>query len=396
MINLLTTSDDILKAVRSAMRRYQSFRWSVAWASSGFPLFDDLLKKRNRVSQLVVGTHFYQTHPDFLKAFLDDPKVRVVLQPSGVFHPKIYLFENSRDDWTCIIGSPNFTRAAFSINLEVAVQLDSTAASGGNINYDALRKLIDEHWKQGTPLNKEFLDPYRSIWNCKAPILGQLVGTYGGKGGKPIVSVKVLKLTWHEFVSQVKSEKYHALSQRIAVLRGARTYFQNNKHLSDLTKDERRRIAGLAGKDQGIDWGYFGSMKGAGWFWKAIDANDQHLSSSLDTIPSDGLVDQRDYEAFVEEFRKTAPNGDRLAIATRLLCMKRPDMFVCLDSKNRSGLCKAFGIAQSGMSYARYWSEVIDRVRDAVWWNAPRPSGSEEEEIWLGRTALLDALYYEE
>jgi hypothetical protein len=76
--------------------------------------------------------------------------------------------------------------------------------------------------------------------------------------------------------------------------------------------------------------------------------------------------------------------------------MKRPDMFVCLDSKNRSGLCKAFGIAQSGMSYARYWSEVIDRVRDAVWWNAPRPSGSEEEEIWLGRTALLDALYYEE
>ncbi len=64
--------------------------------------------------------------------------------------------------------------------------------------------------------------------------------------------------------------------------------------------------------------------------------------------------------------------------------------------RNRSGLCKAFGITQSHMSYARYWSEIIERVRDAVWWNAPRPSDIEQKEIWMGRTAFLDALYYEE
>ncbi len=136
-------------------------------------------------------------------------------------------------------------------------------------------------------------------------------------------------------------------------------------------------------------------MKGAGWFWTAIDRNDEHLSASLDAIPSDGLVGQNDFEAFVEQFKKASPTGDRVAVATRLLCMRRPDIFVCLDSKNRSRLCKAFGIKQSQMSYARYWSEVIERVRDAVWWNAPHPSNGEEEEIWLGRTAFLDALYYE-
>ena len=37
------------------MCRYQGFRWSVAWASSGFPLFDELLKKQNRLFQLVVA-----------------------------------------------------------------------------------------------------------------------------------------------------------------------------------------------------------------------------------------------------------------------------------------------------------------------------------------------------
>ena len=294
------------KALRRAMGRYERFRWSVAWASSGFPLFDELLKKRDRVSQLVVGTHFYQTHPDFLKVFVDDPNVRVVLQPSGVFHPKIYLFENSCDDWACIIGSPNFTGAAFSVNAEVAVHFDSTA-SGSSMNYDVLRKVVDEHWEKGKPLTKELLDPYRSIWNRKAQLLSQLAGTYGGKAGKPIVSVEVLRLSWLEFVSRVKSEKHHALGMRIDVLRGVRTYFQGKEHLAELGKAERRRIAGLAGDDQGVDWGYFGSMKGAGWFWTAIDTNDQDLSAALDGIPSNGLVGQSDYEAFIESFQKAAP-----------------------------------------------------------------------------------------
>jgi HKD family nuclease len=342
MIKLLSTTREMSKALQDAMQRYQHFRWSVAWASSGFTLFDDLIKKRNRVSQLVVGTHFYQTHPDFLKSFVDDPNVHVVLQPSGVFHPKIYLFENSRDDWACIIGSPNFTGAAFSLNAEVAAYFDSTS-SGSSVNYDALRKVIDEHWATGKPLTKELLDSYRPIWNRKKQLLGLLDGTYGGKGGKPIVLVRIVKLGWQEFVSQVKNEKEHALSHRIDVLRAARTYFNNNQHLADLGRGERRRIAGLAGEEEGIDWGYFGSMKARGWFWTAIDRNDQHLSASLDAIPSDGLVSQNDYEMFVERFKVACPDSSEIAVATRLLCMKRPDNFVCLDGKNRPRLCKHLG-----------------------------------------------------
>jgi phosphatidylserine/phosphatidylglycerophosphate/cardiolipin synthase-like enzyme len=200
-----------------------------------------LLKKRNRVCQLVVGIHFYQTHPDFLKVFVDDPNVHVVLQPSGVFHPKIYLFENSRNDWACIIGSPNFTGAAFSRNAEVAAHLDSTS-SGSSLNYDVLRRVIDEHWGKGEPLTKGLLESYWPIWKRKRQLLGQLDGMYGGKGGKPIVSVEILKLGWREFVSRVKNEKEHALNDRIGVLRAARTYFQKSQHLADMV---RANVAGL-------------------------------------------------------------------------------------------------------------------------------------------------------
>jgi hypothetical protein len=160
-------------------------------------------------------------------------------------------------------------------------------------------------------------------------------------------------------------------------------------------KPERRRIAGLVGLEQNIDWGYFGSMKGAGRFWAAIDRNDENLSLALDAIPQNGLVGQGDYASFVDQFMKAfKDNAERVAVATRLLCMKRSDTFVCLDSKNRSALCKEFGIIQSNMSFDRYWCEIIERVRDSVWWNASRPTLGNEDEIWLGRTAFLDSLYY--
>jgi hypothetical protein len=98
MASILANPNSLSKAIEKALGQYCQFRLSVAWASSQFPLFSKLLARKRNISQLVVGTHFYQTHPDFLKEFVDDPRARVVLQPSGVFHPKLYFFENSRED----------------------------------------------------------------------------------------------------------------------------------------------------------------------------------------------------------------------------------------------------------------------------------------------------------
>jgi PLD-like domain len=344
----------------------------VAWASTGFSLCSELIRKRNQIVQLVIGTHFYQTHPDFLENFVGDARVRVVFQQNGVFHPKIYLFENSRSDWACIVGSPNFTGAAFSSNVEVATYFDSASPELHAACGDLCR-VIDRHWGSGDPIDENKLAIYRSIWNRKIKLLGALAGTYGGKTGKPIVAVPIVTIGWQEFVTSVRAARNHPLSERLDVLRAAQTYFREKGHLSNLTRDERRRIAGLAGKVLGVDWGFFGSMKGAGWLWTIIDKNDENLSASLDAIPSEGLISQNDFEAFVERFKKAAPKkGDCVAVASRFLSMKRPDTFVCLDSKNRSLLCKAFGIPQSKMTYARYWNAVTERILDAVWWNAPR------------------------
>ena len=89
----------------------------------------------------------------------------------------------------------------------------------------------------------------------------------------------------------------------------------------------------------------------------------------------------------------TRPSG-ALATATRLLAMKRPDYFVCVDSKNRKGLCHAF-LVPTSVTLDDYWESFCMRIQQAAWWLVPEPKGTLERSVWRGRAAFLDALFYE-
>src|SRR5437879_64148 len=125
----------------------------------------------------------------------------------------------------------------------------------------------------------------------------------------------------------------------------------------------------------GVNFLWFGSMRGSGYFKQAINNNDQNLSLALDLIPTIGAISREAYLAYIDQFRKAFPKDDTLiATASRLLAIKRPDTFVCLDARNKAALCKAFGIKRS-VSYEEYWDSIIQRVNaEAAWWSAPPPS----------------------
>lgn len=394
-MKILTTSQTIAKTLQHLIVSHQRYRWAVAWASVGFALYDELLERQDRITQLVVGTHFYQTHPDFLDALVGHDGVRIVLQPSGVFHPKVYLFERGPSEWACVLGSNNFTGAALSTNVEAAVYFDHESANARE-QYKQLRGWLDQQWDVGTPLESDSVERYRSLWKRQARRLNKLSGTYGeSTKGKPPPVVELFSLSWEQFAKRVEEEDHHGLGQRLKVLAEARKRFRNYGSFSKMSDEKRRDIAGYAPEDV-LPWGYFGSMRGAGKFKHAVKTNNKHLSDALDSVPMDGLVTSDHYFEYVEHFRKAFPKGgDGIAVTTRLLCMKRPDMFVCFDRKNRAALCKEFGIKPSGMTYHRYWEEIIERIRDATWWNASRPKDACKEAVWRGRTALLDALFYD-
>ena len=79
-----------------------------------------------------------------------------------------------------------------------------------------------------------------------------------------------------------------------------------------------------------------------------------------------------------------------LASATRLLALKRPDIFVCIDDKNKKHLCEKYGIIERELTLDTYWS-LIMRIRESLWFKEYSTTIYKKYQV-----ALLDCIYYYE
>lgn len=394
-MKLITTNAGLRVNLARLIKKYPNVAFAVAWASAGTDVFNELKKNRSNIHKAVIGTHFYQTHPDVLDVFTDSEKVRFMLQPKGVFHPKVYLFWDKRE-WELLIGSANLTAGAMNQNSEV-MTLISSASSDAVPLKDEIIALIDGYFSGARTVGAGDAAAYRALWQKQQPVLRRLSGQYGKDAkNKPPVDSNVMAMTWERFVAAVRNDPYHGFENRCDLLKLVRDAFGRVGQFQLMDRGLRKTIAGLP-NDVDSRWGWFGSMKGAGYYHQAVNDNSPHLSQALDQIPLTGQVSRRHYDAYLVEFLRAFPNGRHgVGIASRLLALKRPDYFVCIDSKNKQRLCQDFGIKQTGLDYERYWDEVIERITDSVWWNEPRPINPVEGAVWDGRAAMLDAIFYEE
>jgi len=137
-------------------------------------------------------------------------------------------------------------------------------------------------------------------------------------------------------------------------------------------------------------------MTGSGEFQNRINENDEYISIGLSCIPSLGEVNKDHYDAYIENFVMAFDGRKRkggIATASRLLTMKRPDLFVCVNDKNKRDLCKDLGCSPTTLDFDKYWSHIIEPITEAVWWQCRRPNGRNGV-IWDYRSAMLDAIYY--
>lgn len=213
----------------------------------------------------------------------------------------------------------------------------------------------------------------------------------GIRSGK---SVDFVSLSWPDFFARVRAEQHppgHPLMhERLQVLREVRQLFAQTVHFRDLDYAARRKIAGLF-KSANPNFLLFGSMQWPGFFKQAIKDNNEGISLALDEIPLDGDVSRDHYQRFADRFLKAFKRSG-MALASRLLAMKRPDTFVCVNNQNREGLVQAFRISLSRDAKA-YW-DLVERVRACIWWKVPPPAAGDEREVWSARAAFLDALFY--
>jgi len=392
-MKLIITNAELSKNLSRLTRKYQNISFAVAWASAGTEIFEELRANRNRIRKAVIGTHFYQTHPDVLDAFAESNNVRFILQPRGVFHPKIYLFWNQKH-WEVLMGSANLTAGALNNNAEAMVLITDSDQAASSLKEDVLR-LIDSYWDEARSVSKAAVITYRALWAKQQPALRRLSGQYGqtAKSKAPADSA-VMAMSWPQFLAYVQEDAHHGFERRCDLLKLVRTAFETTSHFREMELGLRKTIAGLP-TDFNEHWGWFGSMSGAGYYHQAVNDNNPHISAALDEIPLNGPVSREHYEAYLAEFVQAFPNGRHgIGIASRLLALKRPDYFVCFDSKNKKELCQDFEIKRTGMNYERYWEEIIERITDSAWWNEPRPRNALAGTVWDGRAAMLDAIFY--
>ena len=201
-------------------------------------------------------------------------------------------------------------------------------------------------------------------------------------------------LSWPDFFARVRAEQHPPgnplMQERLQVLREVRQLFAQEVHFCDLDYMGRRKIAGLY-KSANPNYLLFGSMQWVGLFKQAVRDNNEGISLALDEIPLDGDISWDQYQRFTNRFLNAFERSG-MALASRLLAMKRPDLFVCVNNQNREGLMQAFKLGP-GRDAEAYW-DLIERVRACAWWNAPPPATAEEPEVWRARAAFLDALFY--
>lgn len=395
----LLNSKQIGTQLKKLMAKEFDFYWAVAWATES-ELADVLLVNKKKIQQLVIGTDFAQTSLALLKKLKPIKNVHIkISKGSATFHPKVYCFVD--ENKVCaIVGSANFTNGGTNLNDEAAFLIE------GTLDDKPLRDLLESistWWYDGDQIDDDFLMAYELRWlanqKYKKAIEKPLrIYRPTNKSTHP----KLLSTSWSAFVNELKTTEPDTIVNRLAVLQHAHQLFESVWSFNQLDTLQRKAIAGIIGSNEiiatdleGFDWGWFGSMIGAGSFKNRIIDNDEHLSMALDCIPSFGEVTEDHYNQFVEEFRLAFSNSERqggVPTASRLLALKRPDYFVCVDSKNQKRLAADFGFPVTKLKFENYWEYVIEPIIQAKWWNVKRPAGSDGK-IWDVRSAMLDVIY---
>ncbi len=374
--------------------QYDEIRIAVAWASDKTAVFQKLLSNKKKITTSTIGTHFYQTAPGVLKEFVGSGSVKFITQPSGVFHPKLYFFSTDAS-WEAIIGSANLTAGALGNNNELSLHITDKNVESLNVKHEFLKQ-IEQYFANAETVSKSDVETYFEMWKKQQPKLNGLSGQYSSdKVSKSPIHSDIMTMGWDNFCKVVKKDPYHRFDERVDLLEIIKNGFIKHEIFSSIPLDLRKTIAGLP-NNQFENWGWFGSMSSFGIYHKEVINNNKFLSDALQEIDLNRVITREDYFRFIKIFKKSfSKSVNAIGTSSRLLAMKRPDIFVCLNSKNQSRMCKDFGIKISGMTYERYWDDLICRIQDSIWWNAEFPKDQHKQKIWNGRTALLDCLFYE-
>ncbi len=388
-MQVISNGEVLTVTLTNLLNKHNHIQFAVAWANCTNYVYKQILKQEAKILKSVIGYNSYITAPQVLVDYTESKKVKFLLETNGIFHPKIYIF-SSEKSWDIIIGSANMTNGGLGNNTELMFHISSNDTD--RRFFVKASEQLEKYWNRAKSISIKEASNYANLYKLNKP---KPASTSLSKNSKQYIETNIIPMPWADFFKKVKNDPHHGFNNRCNLLADIKKAFVEYVEFKKMPLGQRKMIAGLP-TDFHEHWEEFGSMKEAGYFHKAVNENSQYLSDGLNYISRTGAVSKKDYLKYKAECDKAFPNGGfGIGSATRLLAMKRPDMFVCLDGANKEALCKDFGTTASTLTYEKYWDEIIVRIMDSVWWNQKKPNKKTQRKVWKARAAMLDVIYYE-
>ncbi|KZN64652.1 hypothetical protein [Pseudoalteromonas luteoviolacea] len=216
------------------------------------------------------------------------------------------------------------------------------------------------------------------------------------------LQVKTLRIAPWPVVSEFIAERkeHLALDEQLKLMEYVSTLRETP--LQEMIVEDRLAFAGkhTANHDVSVyqfDVEWFASTKSAKGFHQQFADLPAAFDQALGHIPLDGAVSESDYQAFMVAYLSAFNGSDEkptLAPATRLLAMRRPDVFTPIVNNRLDALCQALGITRlNNRDFERYWTDIVQTITKMPWCAMATASNDLETEL-VKIKALIPTFFY--
>lgn len=223
--------------------------------------------------------------------------------------------------------------------------------------------------------------------------------------GISLTQLKMVRIApWPIFTSIIKDQaQLQSLTERLALMDYVAQL--RSQSFEQMIEEDRLVFSGkhTVKHDPSIfqfDVEWFGSTKGAKIFHNLLQIHPQEFDHALSHIPLEGVVTKDQYQAFEQAFKaifSDHTDGDKapLVAATRLLAMRRPDVFIAVTNNNLSVLCQGLNIAKfNNQDFDSYYHDMVLSLHSFHWYNQAAPTDEQELKLWNIRAILVDLFLF--
>ncbi|MEM5534274.1 hypothetical protein [Pseudoalteromonas arctica] len=165
----------------------------------------------------------------------------------------------------------------------------------------------------------------------------------------------------------------------------------------DLLAFSGKHMASLDPSTYNFDVEWFASTKSAKSFHQMLGDLPGAFDDALVNIPLEGDITQYEYQQFVAAYSKIFTDNNEkptLAPATRLLAMRRPDLFTPITNNRLDALCGALGVSKlKNSDFERYWQDIVKGIQAMSWYKMAKPSNELEEQL-VAIKALIPCFFH--